>query len=228
MSGGGHPRRRVGREVVPLSAGAGAAVLAELLEPCRECVFWERGPAPVSPSAQRAAQDKAAWVSHVESAWGSPGWVVRVDGVIAGQLFLAPAPLAPRTLAFPTAPVSDDALVLLSVRIDPRYAGQGLGRLLIQTAAQATLERGHRAIEAFGTTRDERCLLPVGFLTAAGFRVVREHSAYPRVRLDLRTAVGWRGDVERALDRILAPVRRMGGRAPVGTANQDAPDPSRG
>jgi len=51
------------------------------------------------------------------------------------------------------------------------------------------------------------CLLPAGLLLEVGFEVVRDHAEVPRLRLELRTALGWREDVERALDRILAEVR---------------------
>lgn len=113
------------------------------------------------------------------------------------------------------------------MRVDPRYAGQGLGRRLVQTAAREVLSHDGRAIEAFGTTRGDQCLTPVDFLTAVGFYVVREHAAYPRLRLDLRTALAWREEVEHALDRILAPVRRLGAGNPVGTANNEAPGAGR-
>jgi hypothetical protein len=40
-----------------------------------------------------------------------------------------------------------------------------------------------------------------------GFTVVREHPRYPRLRLELRSALSWREDVEAALERILGSVR---------------------
>ena len=216
-------RRKVGPHLSPVTVDT----LGDLVGKCRDCAFWERGPAHRSEPTVAAGRDKADWVRRVEAQWGVPGWIVRVDGQPAGQLLLAPGHLTPRSLAFPTSPVSDDAIVLLSVRIDPRYAGHGLGRRLIQTAAREVLTHDFRAIEAFGSTRSERCLLPVDFLTAVGFHVVREHPAYPRLRLDLRTALAWREDVEHALDRLLAPVRRLGTSSPVGTAHHEAPDTGR-
>ncbi|MBK6302276.1 MAG: GNAT family N-acetyltransferase [Actinomycetales bacterium] len=216
-------RRKGGPEIVPVTADGVPA----LVEPCRDCAFWERGPGLVAGTASTVSRDKAAWVRRVEAEWGTPGWLVRVDGQPAGHLLIAPAHLAPRSLAFPTSPVADDAILLLAVRVDPRYAGQGLGRRLVQTAAREVLSHDGRAIEAFGTTRGDQCLTPVDFLTAVGFYVVREHAAYPRLRLDLRTALAWREDVEHALDRILAPVRRLGAGNPVGTANNEAPGAGR-
>jgi hypothetical protein len=36
---------------------------------------------------------------------------------------------------------------------------------------------------------------------------VREHPIYPRLRLDLRTALTWRQDMEAAVERLLSAVR---------------------
>jgi hypothetical protein len=61
--------------------------------------------------------------------------------------------------------------------------------------------------------------LPVDFLTAVGFYTVREHPAYPRMRLDLRTALRWREEVESAVERLFSPVR-LSRRRPIGTVNR--------
>ena len=47
------------------------------------------------------------------------------------------------------------------------------------------------------------CVLPADFLLAVGFKTVRPHHRFPRLRLDLRTALTWREDVEVALERLL-------------------------
>src|SRR6266566_3627525 len=36
-----------------------------------------------------------------------------------------------------------------------------------------------------------------------GFKTVRQHARYPRLRLELKTALSWREDVEVALERLL-------------------------
>ncbi|MBK8470657.1 MAG: GNAT family N-acetyltransferase [Actinomycetales bacterium] len=194
--------------------------VAEIVEPCASCGFWDSSPArpqPTQGSGGRAA--KRTWLASVEQEWGSPGWSVHVDDHVAGHLILGPAHLVPRALAFPTAPVFEDALVLVAARIAPPYAGQGLGRVLLQTAARQTLSRGYRAIEAIASRAGDPCLLPAEYLEAVGFHAVREHASFPRMRLDLRTALAWREDIEHALERLLAPVRRLG-EVPTGTATR--------
>ncbi|HEY5247610.1 MAG TPA: hypothetical protein VIJ15_04040, partial [Dermatophilaceae bacterium] len=88
----------------------------------------------------------------------------------------------------------------------------GLGRVLIQVAAKDVMRRGVRAVEAFGYLGDPGspkadCVIPARFLTAVGFKTVREHRIYPRLRLDLRTALTWRVDMEAAVERLLSAVR---------------------
>ena len=36
-----------------------------------------------------------------------------------------------------------------------------------------------------------------------GFKTVRTHPRYPRLRLELRTALSWKSDVEYALEKLL-------------------------
>jgi hypothetical protein len=54
-----------------------------------------------------------------------------------------------------------------------------------------------------GPSSTPPCVVPADFLLAVGFKTVRPHHRFPRLRLDLRTAVSWRADVEVALERLL-------------------------
>lgn len=194
--------------------------LGDLPEPCRRCVAWELD----AVAARRAGEagdpgfEKEAWVSATLLEWGSCGRIAYVDDVPAGYVMYAPPVMVPRSLSFPTSPVSGDAALLATVRVLPRYAGGGLGRMLIQAAAKDLTRRGIRAIEAFGLAAGAamgeqsepgtRCLVPADLLLAVGFKTVRPHHRYPRLRLELKTALSWREDVELALERILGTVRQ--------------------
>ena len=137
--------------------------------------------------------------------WGSCGKVVYSDGVAAGFVMYAPAPHVPRSFAFPTSPVSPDAVLLMTGMVLPEFSGGGLGRMLLQGVAKDLVRRGVRAIEAFGDERWEgpSCVLPADYLRSVGFKTVRPHHRYPRLRLELKSAVSWREDVEVALERLL-------------------------
>jgi GNAT superfamily N-acetyltransferase len=137
--------------------------------------------------------------------WGSCGKIVYVDGVPAGYALYAPPPYVPRSVAFPTSPVSGDAVLLMTAQVLTEFAGGGIGRMLVQNMAKDLTRRGVKAIEAFGVHNWEAnaCVLPADYLLAVGFKTVRPHHRYPRLRLELKTAMSWREDVEVALERLL-------------------------
>jgi len=184
--------------------------LDDLPRRCRKCVFWELD--PVSGERARDAGDSAlekeAWVSSVLLEWGSCGKIVYVDGAPAGYVMFAPPRYVPRSVAFPTSPVSSDAALLMTAHILPEFVGGGLGRMLIQGVAKELMHRGMRAIEAFGDLAWEgpRCVLPAEYLLAVGFKTVRPHPRFPRLRLELKTTLTWREDVEYALERLFGTV----------------------
>ncbi|MFF8243466.1 GNAT family N-acetyltransferase [Streptomyces griseus] len=198
----------MGRRLVPLTLDN----LPDLPERCRSCVFWELDPVSgeAAVKAGKPKLEKEAWISAVLLEWGSCGRVVYVDDVPAGFVLYAPPAYVPRSTAFPTSPVSPDAVQLITGLIVPAYQGQGLGRVLVQTVAKDVLRRGFKAIEAFGDTRSEQatCVLPAEHLLAVGFKTMRPHPVHPRLRLDLRTTLSWKEDVEMALDRLLGAVQK--------------------
>ncbi len=79
--------------------------------------------------------------------------------------------------------------------------------------ARDLIERGGvRAVEAFATHGTAGawgggCAAPAGFLGHVGFRTHRPHPTTPRMRMDLRSAVTWKDEMEAALDRVLGAVR---------------------
>jgi hypothetical protein len=163
----------------------------------------------VSHSRAQAAGDpaleKEAWISSTLLEWGSCGKIAYVDGVPAGYVLYAPPLYVPRSVAFPTSPVSADAVLLMTASILDEFTGGGLGRMLIQGVAKDLTRRGVKAIEAFGDLRREEgsCVLPADYLLAVGFKTVRPHHHFPRLRLELKATVSWREDVEVALERLL-------------------------
>ncbi len=95
---------------------------------------------------------------------------------------------------------------------DPEHRNAGLGRQLVRAMAKEMIKRKDvRAIEsiAFSPTaanKASRCVIPQDFLLAVGFSTHRPHSCYPRMRMDLRTTLSLREELEQVLDRILRPL----------------------
>ena len=135
----------------------------------------------------------------------------------------------PRAPLFPTAPVSADAVLLTSLGVEAAAEAEGLTRHLMASVVTDLVRRGVRALEAFGRTADcselsdpravspvlrpaitalgdcsvEQCVIDAEFLLDAGFAVVAPHPYFPRLRLELEQGLGWKADVEAALERLL-------------------------
>ncbi|MBB1255371.1 GNAT family N-acetyltransferase [Streptomyces sp. OF3] len=198
----------MGRRLVPLTLDN----LSELPSACRRCVFWELDAVNGRAATEqgRAEEEKEAWLSGVLLDWGSCGRIVYVDDAPAGFVLYAPPAYVPRSELFPTSPVSADAAQLVTARLLPLFRGQGLGRVLVQTVAKDLLRRDFKAVEAFTDAREDgrSCLLPAEYLRAVGFKTVRQHPRFPRLRLELRSTVSWKADMERALDQLLGVVQK--------------------
>ena len=209
----------------------------------RRCVFWEMDP-PASGNTRDFYDpefEKEAWLSMVLLEWGSCAQVATVDDKPAGCAHYAPPNMVPRARLFPTAPVSADAILLTSMRIEPHADGLGLGSELIRAVVDDLVRRNVRALEAFGiragadATRlsdvpsataaldcsPAECMIPADFLEDMGFEVVAPHPRFPRLRLELDRDHGWKEEVEAALDRLVEAAsftiaELEGSRAPVG------------
>jgi GNAT superfamily N-acetyltransferase len=184
--------------------------LALLRSPCRACVFWEcdavrRDQLSDDPGAR---EEKDGWVSDVLREWGSCGQVIEVDGRPVGHVLYAPPAFVPGAAGFPTAPVSSDAVLMTSLHVEGSHRGGGLGRMLVQGMARDLVRRNVRAVEAFSQATGRRdCVVPTAFLDAVGFRTQRTHDTVPRMRMELRTALTWRTEVEAAWGRLIGVVR---------------------
>ena len=126
--------------------------LDDLPRRCRKCVFWELDPVAGARASETGDTEleKEAWVSAVLLEWGSCGKLAYVDGVPAGYVLFAPATYVPRSVAFPTSPVSADAALLMTAEVLPDFGGGGLARMLVQGVAKDLTRRGVKAVEAFG------------------------------------------------------------------------------
>ncbi|MDZ4265048.1 MAG: acetyltransferase, partial [Mycobacterium sp.] len=146
-----------------------------------------------------------------------------------GYPFYAPPRTVPRAARFPTGPVSADAVLLTSLGIETGQGGQDLSRPLIAAVVGDLVQRGVRALEAFGRSAEaseltgpakvpedlapvmetlgdcsvEQCMLGTDLLLDAGFVVVSHHTYFPRLRLELEQGLGWKAGVEAALERLL-------------------------
>jgi len=211
----------------------------QLPKHARRCVYWEVDPATLDQQHQLADPEfeKEAWLSMVMLEWGSCGQVAfapatdcaEPESACLGYAFYAPPRTVPRARRFPTAPVSPDAVLLTSMRVEPGPGADQLPYSLVAQVVEELVRRGVRALEAFGRTEGvadlasapdvdpellpvlevlgdcsaEQCVIDAEFLLNAGFVVVAPHPYFPRLRLELDKGLGWKAEVEAALERLL-------------------------
>ncbi|HEX5907251.1 MAG TPA: GNAT family N-acetyltransferase [Propionibacteriaceae bacterium] len=188
-----------------------AADLPSLPPSCARCTFWESSLNDLAAPADHVDRQvmKAEWAEIVTRHWGYCGVMAFVDDEPIGHLTLAPAMYVPRLGAFATTPVGPDAAVVMSAHVAAELRGKGIGKQLVQSAAGLVARRDIRALEAVGTYHDgPSCMLPIGWLEAVGFQVVRPHPITPRLRMDLQNAVRWRPGLGAAWNRLTGLVRQ--------------------
>jgi hypothetical protein len=160
------------------------------------------------------------------------------DNPCIGYAFYAPPGVVPRARRFPTGPVSPDAVLLTSIGVESGERSDGLPSSLLASVVTDLIRRGVRALEAFGRTADvtelldprmvplnlqpiiatlgdcsvDQCMVESALLLEVGFEVVAPHQYFPRLRLELKQGLGWKADVEAALERLLdsAQLRPVG------------------
>lgn len=159
---------------------------------------------------------------------GFGGPVDDVEAPCLGYAFYAPPRAVPRARLFPSGPVSADAVLLTSMGVEAGADIGGLSGGLVTAVVGDLVRRGVRALEAFGRTAEaaelvdpervtpelrlavealgdcsaDQCILEADFLTDVGFVVVSPHQYFPRLRLELEQGLGWKADVEAALERL--------------------------
>lgn len=149
------------------------------------------------------------------------------DEPCLGYAFYAPPNAVPRARLFPTGPVGADAVLLTA--IGGELNDDGLPRNLLAAVVADLIRRGVRALEAFGRTEAvstlcddavsskelssaievlgdcsvDQCVIDADFLQDVGFTVVAPDPYFPRLRLELDKGLGWKAEVEAALERLL-------------------------
>ncbi|MBI2239098.1 MAG: GNAT family N-acetyltransferase [Actinobacteria bacterium] len=156
-------------------------------EACLNAVFWEL--TETDPNVDPEFE-KEEWFSSTLLEWGRCGKMAVEDGEALGFAQYAPATLFPRLREYPVAgAASPDAVFLSYCFVVEGRRGRGLGSELVRAVARDLVDRGYRAVEAVGDRAwDGSWVLPVTFLEANDFAVVKDDPRFPLLRLDLRAA----------------------------------------
>lgn len=211
--------------VIPLDA----ATVDRIHRTAARSVFWELDPLGDAFGGTDSDVDKAAWLLSRTYEQPAVGFSIVDPAATSGAhatVLMCPPSAAPGAVRMPTAPFSADAFCLTSLHIDAAVAAIGWEAVLIDAAVASLTQQSIPAVEAFGV-RSERpeeltsmCrrlveqrtligLMDVDVLESAGFKVVADHPAIPRLRLELPPAHDLL--TEREIAELLAAVP-VGGR----------------
>jgi hypothetical protein len=194
------------RELLPLTPER----VRDLVGECAPCTFWQTVPRNGHGGPADPLDLLAGWVEDVTCDWGAPGRVAYVDGHPVGHVIVAPARHVVRLAAFPTSPADPSTLMLVTATTARPDAGRNLRKALVQSAAKDALKRRARSLDVVAArplaVGRHPCVLDVAFLEKVGFRVERDHPAYPRLRIDLRTVVTLRDEAAAALAKALGRI----------------------
>ena len=151
-----------------------------------------------------------------------------VDESCLGYVLYAPPRTVPRA-AIPTGPVSADAVLLTSLGIEQGHS-DGLAQSMLAHVVNELVRRGvpcagghslaqpnapttadghavtpelEPVLEVLGDCSFDQCMVDEELLKGAGFTVVAPHRYFPRLRLELDKGLGWKAEVEAALERLL-------------------------
>ena len=150
---------------------------------CMRSVFWELD--EEDPDLDPFFQ-KEEWFSSTLLEWGRCGKLVVDDDEGLAFSQYAPGTLFPRLRRFPTGRVSQDAAYLSYCYVVEGRREKGNGIDLVRSVGRDVVERGYLGLEAVGDRDwDGGWVLPEGFLSRCGFRVLREHPRFPLMRMDL-------------------------------------------
>ena len=161
-----------------------------------------------------------------------PGVGSADDAPCLGYVFYAPPRAVPRAGLFPTGPVSADAVLLTSLGVEPGADVDGIAARSDDGGRRGsgpTWRSGARGVRANGGgcravraarsrratagRRGARRLLGRAVRHRRGLphrrrvQVVAPHRYFPRLRLELEQGLGWKADVEAALERLLESAR---------------------
>ena len=142
---------------------------------------------PSKEKKEEILQKKLKWIQGTNKLFGNCGKILYLGGKAVGYSQYAPPEFLPHSADYQAGPPSKDAVLISCLFIPPReFRGLGLGTQLLQSIIDDLRDRGIQAIETFARRGNPNNPSgPVEFYLRNGFRVYKNDSEFPLMRLEL-------------------------------------------
>jgi GNAT superfamily N-acetyltransferase len=185
--------------------------LNETPQPCRKCMFWQTSQKTGIPySPKDGLLQKEQWFSRTLLEWGRCAKLLKEDEDIVGYAQFGPVRYFPQSVNLKSGPIDENAVFLACLYITPEARERRLGKYLLRSIIKECSKMGFEAIETYGKRSmksnsdfDQRT---IEFYENEGFRVIKNHMIYPRMRLDLKNTVVWGKEISKAIKSLGHPI----------------------
>ncbi|MCD6445481.1 GNAT family N-acetyltransferase [Candidatus Bathyarchaeota archaeon] len=161
----------------------------DIPEPCSYCLYWQT----IVPFNGRMLKpekkkEKQEWFNKVIEEFGNCGFIIYFSGVPIGFIQYGLTKFFPRIKDYESGPPSEDAVFLACFYIANREVrGKGLGTIALKKLLNELKARGFRAIETFARRSSmNNPSGPLELYLKQGFKVKRDKSDFPLIRLELK------------------------------------------
>lgn len=156
---------------------------------CKYCVYWEYPEEfdQAKKVGEELLEKKLEWFKKTRGDFGNCGKILYVDGNAAGYAQYAPPEFLPNSFSYPSGPPSQNAVLISCLFIPGKdFRGLGLGSLLLKTILDELKKREFGAVETFARSgKANNPSGPVEFYLKNGFRIHKNSSEFPLMRLEL-------------------------------------------
>jgi GNAT superfamily N-acetyltransferase len=157
---------------------------------CGSCLYWQsEGDYDAKYVTKERGHKKLGWLLQIqkESEY-SGGFVAYHDGDPLGFVQWGHAKFFPKAREYRSGPLSEDAAFLACLYITKEEdRKKGLGTLILKAGISQIRRRGFNAIETFARKSSyDNPSGPLEFYLKNGFKIIRNNSDFPLVRLELK------------------------------------------
>ncbi|MFQ6089127.1 MAG: GNAT family N-acetyltransferase [Candidatus Methanofastidiosia archaeon] len=156
---------------------------------CKYCVYWEFPEECIDKTKERKEdmlQKKLKWLESTKKKFGNCGKIMYVDSKPCGYAQYALPALLPKSRNYDSHPTNDAVLISCLFISQKEFRGLGLGSKLLQSIIKDLKKRGMEAVETFARKgKPDNPSGPVEFYLKNGFRIHRNDTEFPLMRLDL-------------------------------------------